>query len=179
MGDRKLNAFEQLCELASKNNWCWRIGCTTCGAHSFREGFCYVGQGLIPDTTTWGEDRKKIHFERNFPKEVTNKLLSSVCEANLMNIHKSCRFPDWLGYLGLVYHFFGGFGNYFGIALLMGNIPMMDVTRNIAPQLLEMVEASSESYSFLSEIIDSNYTLELRVRDFEAIERGFKRSLIK
>ena len=96
-----------------------------------------------------------------------------------MNIHKSCRFPDWLGYLGLVYHFFGGFGNYFGTALLMGNIPMMEVTRNVAPQLLEMVEEDSESYRFLSEIIDSNYTLELRVRDFETIEWDFKSSLIK
>ena len=179
MGDRKLNAFEQLCKLASKNNWCWRIGCTTCGAQHFRAGFYYVGQGLIPDATSWREDRNKIHFERNFPKEVTNKLLSYVCEANLMNIHKSCRFPDWLGYLGLVYHFFGGFGNYFGTALLMGNIPMMDVTKNIAPQLRNMVEESSDSYNFLSEIIDSDYTLELRVRDFEKIEWGFKGSLIK
>ena len=179
MGNRRLNAFEQLCRVASKENWCWRIGCTTCGAQHFRAGFYYVGQGMIPDTATWKEDRKKIPFERNFPKEVTNKLLSSVCDANLMNIYKSCRFPDWLGYLGLVYHFFGGFGNYFGTALLMGNVPMVEVTRNIAPQLLEMVEGDSKSYSFLSEIIDSDYTLELRVRDFETIEWGFKSCLIK
>ena len=179
MGDRGLNAFEQLCRVASKENWCWRIGCTTCGAQYFRLGFYYAGQGLIPDATTLREDKKKIPFERNFPKKITNKLLSSVCEANLMNIHKSCRFPDWLGYLGLVYHFFGGFGNYFGTALLIGNVPMMEVTRNIAPQLLEMVEEDSESYRFLSEIIDSNYTLELRVRDFETIEWDFKSSLIK
>ena len=179
MKNRQLNGFEQLCRVASKNNWCWRIGCTTCGAQHFRQGFYYVGQGLVPDAETWKEDKNKINFEHNFPKEVTNKLLSIICDANLMNIHRSCLFPDWLGYLGLVYHLFGGFGNYFGVALLMGNIPMMEVTRNIAPQLLEMVEEDSESYSFLSEIIDSEYTVELRVRDFEIIEWGFKSSLIK
>ena len=179
MGNRRLNAFEQLCRVASKENWCWRIGCTTCGAQHFRAGFYYVGQGMIPDTATRREDKNKIPFKHNFPKEVTNKLLSSVCEANLMSIHKSCRFPDWLGYLGLVYHFFGGFGNYFGTALLMGNIPMMEVTRNIAPQLLEMVEQGSTPHRLLSEIIDSDYTLELRVRDFEIIEWSFKSSLIR
>ena len=179
MGDRKLNAFEELCRLASKNNWCWRIGCTTCGAQPFRQGFSYIGQGLMPDVSTWEEDKKKISFDHNFPKEVVNKLLSSVCNADLTNIHKSCRFPDWLGYFGLVYHFFGGFGNYFGTALLMGNIPMMEVTRNIAPQLVGMVEKDSDSYRLLSEIIDADYMLELRVRDFEAIEGDFKSSLIK
>tara|TARA_Y100000768_G_C23970025_1_gene680015 strand:- start:1302 stop:1838 length:537 start_codon:yes stop_codon:yes gene_type:complete len=177
MEDRRLNAFEQLCRVASKENWCWRIGCTTCGGQHFRLGFYYVGQGLMPDVATWRQDKKKIPFEGNFPKEVTNKLLSSVCDANLMSIHRWCLFPDWLGYLGLVYHFFGGFGNYFGTAFLMGNVPMMEVTRNIAPQLLEMVEEDSESYSFLSEIIHSDYTLELRVRDFERIEYNFKNIL--
>ena len=89
MENRGLNAFEQLCRVASKESWCWRIGCTTCGAQPFREGLYYVGQGLVPDVSTWEEDKNKISFERNFPKEVTNKLLSSVCNADLINIQKS------------------------------------------------------------------------------------------
>ncbi len=34
--ENKRNSFTALCEYASKNNWCWKLFCTTCGHGAFK-----------------------------------------------------------------------------------------------------------------------------------------------
>ena len=33
------NKFEFLCKVASESNWCWKIGCTTCGCLKIKAAF--------------------------------------------------------------------------------------------------------------------------------------------
>lgn len=107
-----LNNFEALCELASQENWCWRLGRDTCGHAMFRYSFSELAAGKSPNDNTW---IVKGHIKRlryvsaqlgRWPKRYDLKqkeIIIKICrDADLSVISKRCRFPDWLGYLGLV-----------------------------------------------------------------------------
>ncbi|MBM3255882.1 MAG: hypothetical protein FJZ04_00200 [Candidatus Moranbacteria bacterium] len=111
----KRNAFTALCEYASKNNWCWKLFCTTCGHGSFKIAFSKIISGQHPDRTSFwpnGKDNaallKKADQYRDFWSEssVANqmKLASIVADAKLSEIKDVAKYPDWLGYIGLVIH---------------------------------------------------------------------------
>ena len=119
------NAFELLCRLASEEQWCWKIPCTTCGNHEFRYGLSELGKGHSPAEPEWvvhrgarrlreppGDIRyprrpeglgPKRYRRRNADPEIV--AVVEVCAgASLKKIADECLFPDWLGYLGVVLH---------------------------------------------------------------------------
>ena len=48
-----MNAFEALCNLASKEHWCWKMYCTTCGTMHLRYSLQEIAKGLSPEDTNW------------------------------------------------------------------------------------------------------------------------------
>lgn len=107
MDNKEKNTFESLCEQASKEKWCWKVPCTTCANYDFRYGFLQLADGKNPNnsdwmTTSYIEKNKVYEFPYEYSNEVKQSVLHICLESNLSNINKSCRFPDWLGYLGVV-----------------------------------------------------------------------------
>ena len=47
------NPFEALCSLASREHWCWKMFCTTCGHMLFRYAFRQLASGTSPDDEGW------------------------------------------------------------------------------------------------------------------------------
>lgn len=104
------DSFLLFCNYASRKNLCWNIFCTTCGSHEFRSGIYALMKGnhFTDDdqwltlcktyTGPWFEwPVSEIEYEK-FSKVVQNCKLTDVAE--------SCKFPDWLGYLGICFHWF-------------------------------------------------------------------------
>jgi hypothetical protein len=48
-----MNQFEELCKLASKENWCWNLVCTTCGHLHFKYSFLELASGKSPTDSNW------------------------------------------------------------------------------------------------------------------------------
>lgn len=110
------NAFDALCSLASSENWCWKIHCSTCGHLLFRCGLQELARGRHPDSEQWRvAGRQSVLFRGGNPRELTpepalwvpwpldlqERLVQVLAEANVGTISATCGYPDWLGYLGL------------------------------------------------------------------------------
>jgi len=161
------NAFEALCFLASRENWCWNLFCTTCGHMYFRYAFIELLQGHHPDDGNWAT-RKGNH--RNLERRVGSMhsmrdwdlmdmvALQKVCEgADIRKISEQCRFPDWLGYLGLV------LGHACGAEAINGKL-----TKAWAGQLADLVVPGSEAEASLREKAGRGKGLDLD--DLELVE---------
>ena len=97
--EKRKNAFEALCVLAHKNNWCWNIACTTCGAREFRRGLRLVAQGDVPDSALG----TNIPWQECVLDSRQSHALVDIClDADIRRIAEETTSPDWLGYLGLV-----------------------------------------------------------------------------
>jgi len=111
----KRNPFIALCDYASQNNWCWKLFCTTCGHGSFKVAFTKIISGQNPDDASFwpnGKDNaallKEVDQYRDFWSEASianqHKLATIVADAKLSEIKSVAKYPDWLGYIGLVIH---------------------------------------------------------------------------
>ena len=107
------NPFVALCEYASQNNWCWKLFCTTCGHGAFKVAFSKLIQDQHPDNDSfWPHGRsnsdplKELDNNNDFWRaaSIANqlKLASIVAGAKISDIQVVAKFPDWLGYIGLV-----------------------------------------------------------------------------
>jgi len=103
------NQFNALCKLASAENWCWNLRCTTCGHMHFRYGFLELASGKSVNDSDWIVRRRKTSYAKQLgtlPKKYSESQKESVLaictEADIPLIASECKFPDWLGHLGLV-----------------------------------------------------------------------------
>jgi hypothetical protein len=105
------NAFELLCRLASKEQWCWMIPCNTCGNHEFKYGLRELGRGHSPADPDWvvhkcngtlGQILDEIPYATGLADPEIVAVVEVCAGANLKRIADDCLFPDWLGYLGIV-----------------------------------------------------------------------------
>ena len=94
------NAFAAICCLASSNKWCWDLYCTTCGHSDFRNAFFQISLGRHPSREDWKPKTRgrRIDAEQLRDSSTLHRVLA---EAVLSTIAAECRFPDYLGYLGL------------------------------------------------------------------------------
>jgi len=162
-----MNQFEALCKLASDENWCWNIYCTTCGHLHFKYAFQEIARGKSPLDENW-----LLHTERTqysdqigaIPKKYTavekENILTVCSEANIPSIASCCKFPDWLGYLGLVLNHMVSKSETFKL-----------VCTNWASQLKDLVLPNSPIYFHLNEIEKQNI-LFLTIKDLEDCERS-------
>lgn len=104
-----MNAFEEVCILASTENWCWKLGCTTCGCLHFRYSFREIARGNSPSDRAWQIHARRTSyastlgdFPRLYTEDEQGQILGICKKASLRRISEECSFPDWLGYLGLI-----------------------------------------------------------------------------
>lgn len=104
-----MNQFESLCILASNENWCWNLYCTTCGHMHFKYAFLELSNGKSPEDSDWITHSERTSFAKllgPIPRLYTDSqkenILKICLDADIHSIANRCRFPDWLGYMGLV-----------------------------------------------------------------------------
>lgn len=170
------NPFVALCDYASRNSqWCWQISCTTCGHVSFRIAFSKLVMNQHPDDRSFwtvGEEdvntdgyefyMKFRELEKDFDMALTTtyekqlKLASIVAESSLRDIQEVSKFPDWLGYIGLVFYHC--------------SIPeaLEILTKSLLPQFLGLLPKDSDCYKYLKR--KQREGLLLEIKDLEKIE---------
>lgn len=161
-----MNPFEALAELASTEEWCWDIRCTTCGHSHFRYALREISRGKTPGDSGWVVHQEKSDYRNElgpipttFTSREEERILAICSKASLAAINVNCSFPDWLGYLGLVLHHMQPSTNSYKA-----------LSRAWAKQLLELVSPHSNIKARLKLVADGNSLLSLS--DLEAIERS-------
>ena len=163
VNESKRNAFVALCELASREKWCWRIGCTTCGCMQFRHSFKKLINGLHPDSPNWLRQRRPRDIIRDFSISEQSILVDIVSNAKIEDIAKIAHYPDWLGYLGLV-------------LLFCEEIESQTRTLScsLIPQFLNLLPKHSASYKYFKQILDDETAI-MEWRQLEALENNICR----
>ncbi len=107
------NPFDAVCKLVSdEGGWCWRMPCTTCGNAHLRYAFIEMSRGKSPEEEGW-ITRKDVDdnvlrenfgsFHRPPRSRIEQEKITKIClDANISYIADNCKFPDWLGHLGLI-----------------------------------------------------------------------------
>ena len=167
---KRRNPFVALCELASEENWCWNIYCTTCGCMYFRYSLAELVKGKHPDDNKWiiRELNHRIlgrslgPLPMNLSLESQQVLLQIVSLSDVMEIQRIASFPDWLGYIGFVLRFCSN-----------AEHNNRKLTESFIPQFLELMDPASAESARLREIY-SNKSLCLNWRDLELVEHGIQ-----
>ncbi len=155
--------------LASEENGCWKIYCTTCGHLHFRYSFLEIANGKSPADAGWIIHSDKTNYTQrlgSIPKNFTSNQKQKVIEicksADLSCIASKCKFPDWLGCLGLVLHH------------LSGNAEQdRQLSLSWASQLENIVSAASRSHINLESICSTD-SRRLSVSDLEGCESDMR-----
>jgi len=111
------NEFTALVDFAArKGGFCYKIVCTTCGHSEMRLAFSKIIRGVHPDSDDfmskdlWDDLRVFNDFKNDFYTdrlnsnkiESQNKLAKIVAGSKISDLKRLGKFPDWLGYIGLV-----------------------------------------------------------------------------
>lgn len=166
----RTNAFTELCLLASRERWCWKIGCTTCGHDSFRQALWALVHGKHPDVewsidsrsaeSTTSAPRKSAPSRQQWSSASQRRLQAIAAEVDLPGVAASASFPDWLGYLGLVLWYTEDVERARSV-----------LTDALVPQLLGLISPDSDGAVFLTDIARlSPQGRRLLWRDLEAVE---------
>jgi hypothetical protein len=170
------NAFTALCELASREHWCWHVGCTTCGHGPFRWALRALARGKHPNDMDWSVHcgagwTSTTLAERNgplppvppWPLRVQRALQTIVACSDLQYVATTTTFPAWLGYLGLALWYTEDAERVDGV-----------ITLGLVPQLLGFVSPDSAGDARLREVArSSSQGHRLLWRDLESIERSY------
>ena len=163
--------FHALCLLASRESWCWDLSCSTCGQVEFRYAFRELVAGKHPDAPEWIVSRgKQPAFGKllpapprgRWPLEEQQKLAGILTRTDLREIHEACRFPDWLGYLGLA-------------LATTEDAECLDrkLTLCLIPQLMELVQRVPSCVTRLTAILSDSDRI-LRWSHLEMVEAGIQ-----
>ncbi len=164
------NPFLALCDSASQNNWCWNINCTTCGHGAFRVSFnkLMTGEEHPDDASFWpfgkGNSEPLQEFKKHpeyrdyyYTYDNQQKLVEIVVGAKIADIKTLCRFPDWLGYIGLV------------MAHCPSRRAQMTLSSHFIPQFLTFFEKDNEIKGYLENKQLNNEPL--TIADLNKIEK--------
>ena len=151
-----MNQFESLCKLASDETWCWDLSCTTCGHMHFQYAFLELIKGRSPTDSQWLIHKNTSFSDqlgslpRNYTGEQKEIIHKICCKANIGIIESSCKFPDWLGYLGLILkHMYSGSETY------------TELSSSWASQLIKLVTSQSLIHVRLQEIVEGKGVLDI------------------
>jgi len=166
----KPNAFEAVCEIASQERWCWDMGCTTCHHMHFNYSLLEVSDGKHPDIKGWVTRKSKHHaltrllgpLPRPFHLSVEQQkaFVGNVADASLLKIASLAKFPDWLGYVGLVLRY-----------TEEAEILERRLTKAWVPQLQELCMPDSGIVEHLQSILEDERRV-LRAQDLAEVERA-------
>ena len=131
----------------------------------FKYAFKELAEGKSPEDQAWvvhssetSYHRLLVPIPRQYSESQKEKILNICLNADIHSISKNCKFPDWLGYLGLVLeHMHSGSKIYKSVSVKW------------ASQLKELVPEHSQIYSRLCEIAENDDKL-LNIKNLEACE---------
>jgi len=162
--------FEGLCILASREGWCWRIPCTTCRNEDFRLALRELSEGRLSEewrslaTTRRALQQRLGHLDafRPWPLAVQRALVERIAPANLAEIARQGRFPDWLGFLGIALQ----------VTEVAEELDRL-LTRPWAKQLHAMLPDDEQANPALKRLVTDQQSV-LAWRDLELFEEGLK-----
>lgn len=131
----------------------------------FRYAFVELANGKSPVDPDWQVHAKHIDFSAlgEFPyrlsKEQKQAILKESLDADLLAIAKNCRFPDWLGYLGLILTHTSGSGSDY-----------QQLSMKWSSQLIKVVITDTPIYQKLCSIV--NGVGVLVIADLEDVEQN-------
>ena len=158
------NAFLALAVLANRERWCWNLGCTTCGHLVFRHGLQELVRGVHPDSTRWQlHQTEERHMPERFvemPQRLTQiqqaLLLGIVSQVDIKDLKQHCRFPDWLGFIGVILD-----------ETREAEDTTRILTKSLVPQLIDAVERDTDRERLVRSFTGERV---LRWEDLEAFE---------
>ena len=160
-----MNPFEQLCILASDEKWCWKLSCTTCGHLHFRYAFAEIAAGKCPSDNKWPIHGCRTSYmkqlgpwPRQYSDEQKIKILKICSDADISLIADRCKYPDWLGYLGLVLS-----------EMICDHEAYQEVSIRWATQLRDLSPASSQCFNHLDEIVTNGH-MRLNIKHLQQFE---------
>jgi hypothetical protein len=141
----------------------------------FRYGFMELSKDKHPDSpdwivrmnnkdqlfgalgAVWGRSRR-LH---GLSKEDQTKLISILSRASILRISKQCRFPSWLGYLGL------------GLSYTEPvESEAKQLTTSWKPQLLKLLPSNANMMHLLQLTLFDSDESQLRWQDLERVEEA-------
>jgi len=134
----------------------------------FRYAFAELSLGKSPQDMGWlihqglGDLSAIGTFPRNFTQVQKEVVLNICSEADIEEIASGCKFPDWLGYLGLVIEDMNSHSEAF-----------QSLSSKWASQLMTLVSQHSWIYARLKEVSSENGILS--IKDLEACEESIQR----
>lgn len=163
-----MTPFQALAKLASDEQWCWNLICTTCGHLHFKFAFKELATGKSPEDENWIIRRGQTKYPElgRIPRAYSSKEKEIILEkckgTDLKYLSQECRFPDWLGYLGLI------------LSHMRSDSPSYkELSSEWAGQLAEIVPADSAIHSKLKTISASD-SLQLSLDDLESCEQALQ-----
>jgi hypothetical protein len=125
----------------------------------FRYAFSDLAAGKSPDDPNWivTRDSRALGSLPRYYSEDQKAVLSQICsQANIRFVAQHCKFPDWLGYLGLVlFHMHSSMP------------PYSALSKSWASQLAGLVSSKSELYSRLTQVAEGNGILSIQDLELE------------
>ena len=148
----KLNSFQEICDIATDEQWCWHLGCGTCGHMNFVKSLLLLIDEKVPNTLLY-RDYKELLFSR------ADKLQEKVKDIDIDYFAKNYKSPRFLAYLGLCLHYTKTY-----------EIMNRKLTKLWVPQLIRIIE-KVDWKKYLQKILDDERVL--NIKDLENIEMCF------
>ena len=148
----KLNSFQAICDIATEEQWCWHLGCGTCGHMNFVKSLLLLIDEKVPNTLLY-RDYKELLFSR------ADKLQEKVKNIDIDYFAKNYKSPRFLAYLGLCLHYTKTY-----------EIMNRKLTKLWVPQLIRIIE-KDDWKKYLQKILDEERVL--NIKDLENIEMCF------
>ena len=168
---RPKSYFQALCYNASNQNWCWTLHCTTCGCMHIRAGFYLIGKegeftvnGILSLLKNSNFQSLRLSFSE------MEKVIIDASKADLNIIIKQCKFPDFLGYIGLLYYSFDCDETSNAIRKL---------TESYCLQFQKILDKESKSFILIERIIKSDYKKPFTLGLLELIETDLLKNNFK
>jgi len=110
-----MSRFESLSLLATREQWCWNLACTTCGHMVFRWGLKALVRGLDPAAADWpvhwgaGQTSTRLAASNGplppcggWPLAEQRAIQDTVRGCSVERLAQEGKFPDWLGHIGVL-----------------------------------------------------------------------------
>ncbi|MBL8025264.1 MAG: hypothetical protein JNL74_02575 [Fibrobacteres bacterium] len=131
--------IEEVFQKASEKDACWKIGCTTCGGTQLRSALLR----LVIDRN---ERNRQTYLGLN--ENEMRSLLLLLKDVSIETIRRTCKYPDWLGYLG--------------VALFMTKAVEQKeriVSESLINKLLDEIHENSPTREYFLDILQSKSVL--------------------
>lgn len=148
----KLNSFQEICEVATKEQWCWNLFCGTCGHVHFVHSLLLLIDKEIPE-------RQWTSKKQNILNSNSKKIQEKVKDISIDYFANNFTSPRFLGYLGIGLHYSQSVENDNRI-----------LTEKWIPQLIKIINDNKGKYYLENILINKNV---LNIKDLQNIERYF------